>query len=181
MVQRAETEKQAIESNAAEQVAKILGLADAEIGRLRETALANLDRELERFESQLQSEAAVVIRSQKLEVKRKAIDEVFADAADRLKKEGTKADRLTVLVQEAVAAADDGSGDIVLRVPKNAAEPLGRQKMPNLTIHPDASLSEGTIIAEGKGLRVVDNSISTRLYRARKQLLPELGAILFEA
>lgn len=179
MLLRAGTEKQRIEAEASAEIARIEASADAEIARLKDEAMEALERELEREAGQLRSEASLESRSRALEIKSRVVEQVFAAAEKEIDARARDPHVLTSLGAEAARQAGNDGGRVRLITSEANASSLSSLK--NVEVLAKAGSSSGTMIAESPdGKRAVDNSLRTRLGRARKYLLPDLARILFE-
>lgn len=161
-----EKEKKAIEQKLDIELKEIQKETESEIQKLRDMAFRELDLEMSRYLKYKQSETCLKIRAKRLSIKQSVINRAFEETAKVLESEAGSA-RYTRSIEKLSEQAVNSFKD---------AQPLTENTNPDKK---DKAYPQGTIIVEN-GSRLVDNSISTRLKRAKQHLLPQLSGILFK-
>lgn len=162
MKSKAGTEGAEIREEYARQIAAVKEMTEADIRSRRDSARTALDYEIRQYRARLMSEALVELRAKKLAIKQGLLDAAFDKAGGLLTGSG--------------AAEGKRVRDALKHLSTEALKYAGAGAAIGKAAGPDA----GAVIAESAdGLRLVDNGLKSRLTRARRQLLPELSAVLF--
>ena len=156
--ERAGEERTRIREDAETRARAILEEADAEIRRLKAEAVRGLERELASEAQRLVGEARMKGRGEGLQVKRRLLEEAFARARaeiERLRDSPGAAAAMELLSAEASAAVGE---PCAVKVDAHAGS---------------------VVAASPDGRRRADNSLHTRLDRAKAACEAEVAGLLF--
>lgn len=179
----AQAERERILSEAKQQAEEILRRAQEEAARLRSEHQRRLEEELSVARVRARSMATLQASSLILQAKDRALEEVFRNAEEEI--QGFLKDRtwyrsmLRSLLQEAI---EGSSGHLVIEVAEQD-EALAREIAEELGLGAEVRTNEqvraGVRVLFGGGRFVVENTLGSRLERAKPLLTAEIARILW--
>ncbi|MDR5693904.1 MAG: V-type ATP synthase subunit E [Armatimonadota bacterium] len=179
----AQAERERILGEARQQAEEILSRAREEAARLRAEHQKRLEEELSLARVRARSTATLQASSLILQAKDRAIEEVFRTAEEEL--QSLLRDReayrgmLRSLLQEAIGGS---SGHLIVEVAEQD-EALAREIAAELALDAEIRTNEqvrhGVRVLSGGGRFVVENTLGSRLERAKPLLTAEIARILW--
>lgn len=181
----AEAERQRILAEARQQAEQLVRQAEEEAHALLEAQRRRVAAEVEAARVRAQGVAQLRATSTVLEAKDQMLEEVFQRAGQELDRVTRDPARygaiLRGLVKEAVAGFH---GPVVLECAEQdvrAVEAAAREVgMTVVQVRPDSAVRAGVRVLSEDGRFVVENTLDSRLQRARPALLAEVADILWE-
>lgn len=183
MRQRSESEREEILSEAREKRDQILSQADSRVETMRQEAKDRLASELRTEHDRILGLSRMEKRNEQLAVRRRYVSQAFDKAEEKLKSKGDSAAYARLLRGLAKEALDEiHTTEVTLGVAeaeKEEGEKIAKEL--GLTGGVETIGEErGTVaLTTTDGKRRVDNSISTRLRSARKELVTDVAQVLF--
>jgi vacuolar-type H+-ATPase subunit E/Vma4 len=182
IVAQAEADRARILEGERAQLEAIASRTDQEIRRLEADASRRLERSLlveqERIAGRLLQEQ----RRALLAVRREWLEKAYAGAerkiAERCAGEGYR-QALRRLVAQAAGALGEAGELQVARQDVEMARALVRELAPGCTVQGEGEEAGTVRVSSPDGLRRVDNSLGSRLKRARLAIEPQLSRLLF--
>jgi V/A-type H+/Na+-transporting ATPase subunit E len=182
LVRQAEVERERIAAETRKAIEETLKGAEAEAVRLLESAERELEREMASEKDRILGRLRMEEGKRRLLLKREVLRKVFERARERISKRYGSEEYPRVLkrlIGEALSALGENGDLVVSSKDLELCSPLVAQMGSTCTIRGEGE-EPGTVIAlSSDGARKVDNSLSTRLERARVVLEPEVSRLLF--
>lgn len=179
----AEAERERILAEARERAARIVEEARAEAEAFLEAQRRRIEAELEAARIRAQGTAALRAASLVLQAKDEEIDRVFERAKEKLEQIPEDPARYAAILRHLVREAVEGFGGRVVvecaasDVP--AVEAAIRELGIDAEVHPASDVRGGVRVRSEDGRFVVENTLASRLERAREALLPEVADLLW--
>jgi vacuolar-type H+-ATPase subunit E/Vma4 len=183
MKERAESQREEILSEARQKRDQTLQQADSRVETMRQEAKDRLASELRAEHDRILGLSRMEKRNEQLAVRRRYVSEVFDKAEEQLtsKFEGGDFSRLLYgLVKEALD--EIRTSDVTLTVSerdKSEGERIAKELGISGGVETKDAEPGTAVLTTSDGLRSVDNSISTRLRLARRELVSDVAGVLF--
>lgn len=175
----ARTQSGNIINSAKEAADAILSRAAEETESLRARRIEELGATLARKRASMVNSARTRANAEKLKVRHELIEQVFSAALESAGSiDGDEYARVVnALVEELAAAFDNAScsGARILVDPGYT----GRVNIPGLEVEADGSVGLGAVIISSDGRLVCENTVASRLEKAKNELMPVVDKLLF--
>jgi V/A-type H+-transporting ATPase subunit E len=182
----AEAERQRLLAEARERAERLVQEAQADAQALLEAQRRRLAAAVEAARVRARGVAQLRATSRVLEAKDQQLEEVFRRAAAQLERVVQDPDRYGRILRGLLREAAEGfNGPVVVECAERdaaAVEAAARELgLHAVQVRTDPSLREGVRVRSEDGRFVVENTLSSRLQRARQLLLAEVADVLWEA
>jgi len=170
-----------IVSEAEEQAERAVREAEEEARRARSERFAALEGKLARERASRINDARTRAGALKLSVRRRLIERVLDGAFERVRSlpEDEYVEVLRRLAREAAAEFDSTGLKPVISVNPADAGRLDGALGDGAEVRPDPEVTLGVVASTPDGRRRVENTVASRIERARDHLLPMLDKLLF--
>lgn len=181
----AEAERQRLLTEAREQAEELVRQAQAEAEALLESQRQRAASAVEAARVRARGVAQLRATSRILEAKDRQVEEVFRRASAELERIPHDADRYRRILRGLLREAAEGfNGPVVVYAPERdtAAVEAASRELGLHVVHvvPDPSLKDGVRVCSEDGRFVVENTLTSRLQRARQLLVSEVAQLLWE-
>jgi len=179
----AEAERERILAEARERADRIRNEAEAQATALVEAQRRRIASEVEAARVRAQSAATLRATSLILEAKDEQIDRVFELAQTELERISHDPTRYPAILRRLLQEAVEGfEGRVVVECAESdvaAVEAIARELGIEADVRPSPDVGGGVRVRSEDGRFVVENTLTSRLARARQALLSEVAEILW--
>ncbi|MBI4279737.1 MAG: hypothetical protein HY660_14905 [Armatimonadetes bacterium] len=180
----ANAERDRLLAEARQQAEEMVKTAAAEAERVRAAAKQRLEGELRTARIKAQSTAQLQAASLVLRTKDDVLSTVFSRAEEKLRRTIEDRDRyarmLRVLIKEGAAGLSGGLTVEVAERDLPLAQAAARDLGIDAEVRGSPGINVGTRVTSGDGRFVVDNTLASRLARAKPALMAEVARVLWE-
>ncbi len=179
----AEAERERLLSEARERATRIVQEAEAEAKAKLEEHRRRVAAEVEAARIRAQGVAKVQAVSLLLETKDQLVEEVFRRAGEELERIAQDPVRFAPVLRELLREAVSGSpGHVVVECAERdvaAVEAAARELGLNADVQPSSAVRGGVRVRSPDGRFTVENTLPSRLERARQVLLSQVADVLW--
>ncbi len=180
----AEAERQRLLTEARERADQVRQQAQAEAQALLEAQRRRLAAAMEAARVRAQGVARLRATSAILEAKDEVLEEVFRRAGEELDRLSREPARYGPVLRQLLREAVEGfGGPVVVECPEQDVRMVeaaaGELGIPLVQVRPDSQLRAGVRVLSEDGRFVVENTLASRMQRARQMLLGEVANVLW--